>query len=305
MPIISDMNLRSFDLNLLPVFEAILSEGNLTRAAEKLAMSQPAMSNALARLRTAVGDPLFTRTARGMVPTPRAKLMAGQVRHSLDLIQSCLRQTSDFDFQSSTRTFSIAVEDYGEAVITPRFMDWLTHVAPSVRAKIWPEHNTSVLQEELRNGAVDMAVDYFRLKHEGFTNARLMTDELVSMVRVDHPVIGETLTLEQYTTLPHVVLTQKSPMVDRELAKLGLSRTKALEVPHFISMPLIVKSTDFICTLPRRMATLYSEHFQVRMLKAPIEFPKIPIYLVWSHTLEHDPGHRWLRSSLLRFCQRL
>ncbi|MEX0732681.1 MAG: LysR substrate-binding domain-containing protein [Aquisalimonadaceae bacterium] len=299
------MNLRSFDLNLLPVFDAILSEGNLTRAAEKLSMSQPAMSNALARLRDAVGDPLFTRTARGMLPTPRARQMAEQVRHSLDLVQNCLRDTRDFDFPSSRRTFSIAVEDYGEVVITPRFMDWLTNVAPHVRARIWPEHNTMALREELKKGTVDLAVDYYRLKMDGFSNTRLMTDELVSMVREDHPVIGDTLSLEQYTTLPHVVLTQKSPMVDRELAKLGLQRTKALEVPHFISMPLIVKSTDFICTLPRQMARLYSEHFRVRMLKAPINFPKIPIYLVWSDTMENDPGHRWLRESLIRFCERL
>lgn len=304
MPFIQNMNLRAFDLNLLAVFDAIYSEGNLTRAANKLAMSQPAMSNALARLRRATNDTLFTRTPRGMQPTMRARRMAEPVRQALDLIQNSLQESGEFDFQRSTRTFSIAVEDYGEAVITPRFMDWLTHVAPEVTTKIWPEHSRA-LRQQLSDGSVDLAVDYFRLKSVGFANSHLMTDELVSMVREDHPVINETLSLKQYTSLRHVVLAQKRPMVDRELERRGLTRNKALEVPHFISMPLIVKSTDFVCTLPRRMAMLYTEHFRVKVLETPIDFPKIPIYLVWHERIGSDPGHTWLRNSLRTFCSRL
>lgn len=298
------MNLRSFDLNLLPVLEAIYTEGNLTRAANKLGMSQPAMSNALRRLRKSMDDPLFTRTPRGMIPTNRARRMAEQVRQALDLVQNSLHESSEFDFASSTRTFAIAVEDYGEAVITPRFMDWLTNTAPSIRTRIWPEHSRA-LRQELSDGTVDLAIDYFRVNDDGFTNVHLMTDELVSMVRQDHPSIGDTLTLEQYVTLPHVVLGQKNPMVDRELAKRGLARNRVLEVPHFISMPLIVKSTDFICTLPRRMALLYTKHFRVKMLESPIAYPKIPIYLVWHDSVSNDPGHIWLRESLRSFCRRL
>ncbi len=298
------MNLRSIDLNLIPVFDAIFTEGNLTRAADRLAMSQPAMSNALARLRAAVDDPLFIRTARGMIPTPRARQMAGQIRQALNLIQTTLERNTDFDFALSDRTFSIAVEDYGEAVITPPLMDWLSRVAPAIQMKIWPGRSRAV-REELKSGAVDLAVDYFRLDGQGFSSTHLMTDELVSMVRKDHPLIGETLNLEQYVTLPHVVLAQNAPMVDRELAKRGLTRKRALQVPHFISMPLIVKSTDFICTLPRRMASVYMEHFPVKMMASPIVFPKIPIYLVWSEAVGSDPGHAWLRDSLCSLCQRL
>jgi DNA-binding transcriptional LysR family regulator len=298
------MNLRSIDLNLIPVFDAIFTEGKLTRAAERLAMSQPAMSNALARLRATVDDPLFIRTARGMVPTPRARQMAGQIRQALNLIHNSLQQNTEFDFSASTRTFSIAVEDYGEAVIIPPLMDWLTRAAPGIQTRIWPGRSRAV-REELRNGMVDFAVDYFRLEGQGFRSTHLMTDELVSMVRKDHPVIGETLSLDQYVTLPHVVLAQNAPMVDRELTRRGLTRNRALHVPHFISMPLIVKSTDFICTLPRRMASVYMEHFPVKILTSPIDFPKIPIYLVWSDVIGTDPGHQWLRDSLYSLCQRL
>ncbi|WP_099867570.1 LysR family transcriptional regulator [Pararhizobium haloflavum] len=299
------MNLRTIDLNLLLVFEAIYTEGNLTRAADRLAMSQPAVSNALARLRGALDDALFLRTARGMSPTPRARQMIQEVRQALDLITSALRNTAaQFDYTQSDRIFSIAAEDYGEAVITPRFMDWLTGVAPHIKAQVLPKQSLA-LQEDLKDGRIDLAIDYFRVRGEGFTNQHLMTDELVSMVRVDHPTIRDTLTLEQYISLPHVVLSQKAPMVDRELSKRGLSRNRALHVPHFISMPLIVKSTDFICTLPRRMAMLYMEHFRVKVLKSPIDFPKIPIYVIWSDNMERDPGHIWLRQALQALCHRL
>lgn len=304
MVIIHIMNLRAFDLNLLPVFEAILNEGNLTRAAEKLAMSQPAMSNALSRLRVALDDRLFVRTPRGMTPTPRARLMAEPARLALDLIQNMLRENTNFDYGSSARTFTIAVEDYGEAVIMPRFMDWLIEVAPGVRAKIRPERSAA-LREELKNGSVDLAIDYFRLRDEEFSNLPLMEDELVSMVRQAHPVIGDSLTLDQYISLPHVVLTQGRPVVDRTLTKMGLKREIALEVPHFLSMPLIVKNSNLICTLPRRMAMLYAEYFRVKILKAPIKFPTVPIFLVWSQMLDNDPGHQWLRDSLRDFCKRV
>lgn len=178
IPVIHMVNLRSFDLNLLPVFEAIYAEGNLTRAADKLGMSQPAMSNALNRLRNAVGDPLFTRTPRGMAPTLRAKQMAEHLRQALDLVETSLHESHAFDYASSTRTFAIAVEDYGEAVITPRFMDWLTNVAPAIRMRICPEHSRTA-RRQLSDGTIDLAVDYFPLKEDGFTNVKLMTDDLV------------------------------------------------------------------------------------------------------------------------------
>ena len=297
------MNHRSVDLNLIPIFDAIFTEGNLTRAAERMAMSQPAMSNALARLRRQARDPLFLRTAKGMVPTPRAQRMASDFRQALTLIRNGL-QPEDFDFSATQRDFSIAVEDYGEAVITPPFMDWLLKTAPRVQARIWPGRSQTI-QDELRNGTVDLAVDYFKLEGRGLQSSLLMTDELVSMVRSDHPLVGDSLSVKQYTTLPHVVLGQKSPMVDRLLSKRGLKRHRALEVPHFISMPLIVKSTDFICTLPRRMAMVFQDHFRLKVLKSPIRFPKIPIYMVWGDAVGADPGHTWLRQSLLQLCRRL
>lgn len=303
----TNMNLRQLDLNLLTVFDAIQTERNLTRAAKRVGLSQPAMSNALARLRQAVGDPLFKRTSQGMIPTARALQLAEPIRQALDLIQNGLRSRPEFDHGSSRRTFVIAAEDYGEVVILPRLLDWLVRVAPGVSVQVRPEPG-SRLQRELEDGSVDMAIDFFRLRSKGFTSQHILEDALVTMARTDHPLAGENINLTDYVELPHVVLkprTSTVPVVDRALERLQRIRTIAAHVPHFMSMPLIVQKSDLLCTLPRRMADVFADNFRLRVLKTPIELPTVPVYLLWHTSLDKDPGHRWLRSAVSELCRRL
>ena len=265
------------------------------------------MSNALARLRAALEDPLFIRSAGGMTPTPRARLLAVPVRQALDLIQNAVSPTTAFDYHSSDRRFVIAVEDYGEAVIIPRFMDWLSQAAPALRLDLRPIAEGGQHDPPLK-GEVDLGVSYFRAELSKFRSRLLLEETLVSMVRQDHPTVGETLSLEQYLALPHVILmprTVDKPIIDRVLDKMGFKRRVALQVPHFLSMPLIVKNTDFVCTLPRRMANVYAENFRLRILRTPLHCPTIPIYLVWHQSLEGEAGHSWLRESISELCQRL
>lgn len=297
-------SVRNIDLNLLTVFDAILTEGSLTRASRKFFMSQPAMSNALSRLRIALGDPIFIRTSEGMVPTPRARRLAGPVRQALDLIQNGLREQGSFQHETSTRKFVIAIGDYGEVVIMPRFMEWLTHTAPEIQIQIRPEAGRE-LTVELRAGSVDLAMDYFPIRAADFSNLHLMDEVLLSMVRNDHSSVGDSLTLDDYLTLPHVVREHDRPIVDSVLKKLGHTRKIALRVPHFLSMPLIVQKTNFISTLPRRMGQVYAELFRTRLLRTPVDFPRIPIYLMWHQSANGDAGHIWLRQSLYDLCQRL
>ena len=259
------MNLRNIDLNLLTVFDAILSERNLTRASAKLHMTQPALSNALARLRTTLDDPLFIRTAQGMMPTARAKQLAAPIRQALDLIQNGLRKQEAFEFETAKRKFVIAISDYGEAVIMPRFVDWLATVAPHIQVQIRPELGRQI-KEELRDGSIDLAMDYFRIEGDEFRNIHVMDEHLVSMVRQDHPTISDHLSIEDYLSIPHVMLKQDKPIVDVVLKKHGFTRDVALEVPHFLSMPLIVQKTDFICTLPKRMALVYADFFRTKVM---------------------------------------
>lgn len=306
-PDLSLMNLRTLDLNLLLVFDTVYTERNISRAAKKLHLSQPTVSNAIARLRDRLGDPLFVRSPTGMAPTPRAKTLAEPVRQALDLLESSVRGRGAFDFAESSRTFVIAVEDYGETVILPRFVDWLGQVAPGIRIRIRPEPGEK-LTEELRAGAVDLSLDYFSQRAPGFHNECVMTETLLTLTRVDHPQAKERMTLESYLMLRHVVLTPRTgatPIIDAALAKRGLRRQIAVEVPHFMSMPLMVQASNMTCTLPKRMAHLYADHFRLKAHPVPLRVPNFPVFLIWHKSADADPAHEWLRSNLMEFCQRL
>ena len=301
------MNLRSIDLNLLLVFDTIYSERNISKAANKLALSQPAVSNALARLRERLQDPLFIRTTHHMVPTPRAKALAQPIRQALSLIEGGLRAGEAFDCAQSDRRFVIGIEDYGEAVVLPRFLDWLARVAPNVSIRIRPEPG-SHLASEMKDGQVDLALDYFMQHEPGFHSECVLTDGLLTLSRPGHPLLGDQLSLEQYLTVRHIALVPRSgsmPMIDLALAKRGLRRQVAVQLPHFQSMPLLVKNTQLICTLPRRMAHLYAQTFELQTHDVPLRVPNFPIYLIWHASADADPAHAWLRRNLIDFCHGL
>ncbi len=301
------MNLRSLDLNLLLVFDAIFTERSISKAAQKLNLSQPTVSNALARLREHMQDPLFERSPQGMLPTPRGKVLSKPIRQALDVLDRGLRGEAAFNFTDSSREFVIAVEDYGETIILPRLLEWLSKVAPHIRIRIRPEPSGQ-LKNALRDGEVDLALDYFVLREPGFHSKCVMTETLLSLSRRDHPLVGEKLSLDSYLAQFHVVLaprTDAMPMIDLALSKRGLKRQIAVIVPHFLSMPVIVQSSDLICTLPRRMAHLYADHFNLKSYAVPLRIPRFPVYLIWHESAEADAGHLWFRNCLIDFCQRL
>lgn len=301
------MNLRSLDLNLLLIFDAVYGERSISRAAEKLHLSQPTVSNALTRLRERLNDPLFERSAQGMLPTMRAKSLAEPIRQALDLLEGGLRGNDEFQFRQSDREFVVAVEDYGEAVVLPRFCDWLSEVAPNIRITIRPD-SSKLLQSELRDGSVDLAFDYFVMQDPSYENRCVLTETLLCLSRRDHPDVGEKMTLDTYLALRHVVLAPRvssKPMIDLALAKRGLKRKISVTVPHFLSMPMLVQMSSMLCTLPRRMANLYADHFRLMAHAVPIRTPQFPVYLIWHESMNKDPGHQWLRKHLMEFCQRL
>lgn len=308
------MNLRAFDINLLTVFDAIAAEGNQSRAAQRLGMSQPAMSNALARLRAALNDPLFIRTPQGMTPTACARELLAPVRQALDLIQAGVERAKrgeKFDYAASRRTVVMVVEDYGDTVILPRLMDWLTQTAPGMRVRLRHEVAGAGLSNKLNDGSVDLAIQYARPKDGELRTRHLLDDEFVSMVRGDHPAVGDSLSLTQYLALPHVVYGRlgakglRNSAIDRLLLQQGLARNIALQVPGFHPMPIIVQNTTYICTLPRRMAHAYASSFRLKMLKPPLPLRPLSLYLIWGRSMDRDPAHQWLRNSIYEICQRL
>ena len=302
-----EISLRTFDLNLLLVFDAIYTERSISKAAVKLHLSQPTVSNALARLRNQLDDPLFERSGRGMVPTLRAKSLAEPIRQGLAAIDHGLRGHPDFAFAEADRKFVISVGDYGETVMLPRFVDWLSQVAPGICLHIRPAPSGELLNG-LREGSVDMALDYFPVQDPSVHNVCALTENLLVLVRRDHPEVSDTLSLETYLSLRHVVFDhqdQTRPMIDLALAKRGLKRHIAMIVPHFLSMPMLVQHTDLVCTLPRRMGQFYADHFRLQSYPVPLRTPNFPVYLMWHKHSEEDAGHRWLREQWLSFCQRL
>ncbi|CAM5507360.1 HTH-type transcriptional regulator LeuO OS=Afipia felis OX=1035 GN=leuO PE=3 SV=1 [Afipia felis] len=311
---IHPVNLRNADLNLLTVFDAVMSEGSMTRAAEKLGMSQPAISNALSRFRRLVDDVLFVRTAQGMVPTVKARMLAEHIRPALDLVQAGLyrsKANERFDYSSSTRQITIVAEDYATVVLIPRFMTWLSKVAANMRVRLRSDPINAALTTKLNDGSVDMAIRYRSSSDRKLRFRHLLDDEFVSMVRQDHPTIGDTLTLSQYLALPHVVYGRlgrrglQNSIVDREIKRLGATRRVALQVPGFQAMPVVIRNTDFICTLPRRIAQVYGADFHLKTLKTPLNLEKLSLYLVWSKSMDSDPAHEWFRDSFGELCQRV
>lgn len=301
------MNLRALDLNLLLIFDAIFSEQSISKAADKLHLSQPTVSNALSRLRERLDDPLFERTAGGMAPTPRAKRLAEPIRRALATLERGLRGDEVFEFAKADREFVIAVQDYGEAAILPAFIQDLSEVAPRIRIRIRPESGRQ-LDKELREGSVDLALDYFPLPQPDYTCTCVLTDELMTLSRVDHPMLGEALTLERYLALSHIVMAAEAnvrPMIDMALSKRGLKRHIAVRVPHFISMPLMVQSTNMICTLPQRIGKVYVDRFRLQAHAVPIHTPRFPLYLIWHESSDSDNGHQWFRERLIGLCGQL
>lgn len=307
MPDITNMNLRSLDLNLLVVFDAIYAEGSLSRAADRIGMSQPAMSNALARLRAALNDPLFERRGNGMEPTARARQLVNPVRQALDVLQAGLATGSSFDFRTAQHTFSVATEDFGEVVIMPRLMNWLSNVAPSIQVRIASERAAAGINET-RRGKLDLALDYIPVEDEQLAVEQLIAETRVCVARSDHPRLVEGMTLETYLSLRHIVLNRQIPggaVVSRELARRSLVRQIAMEVPHYLSMPVILLQTDLVATMPRRVAQVIAENYALKMVKLPLDVPDMPIYMSWNKAQTSDPAHRWFRESIRALCDRL
>ncbi|XXT23690.1 LysR family transcriptional regulator [Sorangium sp. So ce429] len=298
--------LRAVDLNLLTVLDVMILERNVTRAAERLGMTQPAVSSALARLRLLFDDDLFVRCGKEMAPTPRALSLAGPIRKALDLIQASLAQPDAFDYTAS-HTFKLGLGDLGEAVLLPRFLRWLEQLGARVRIEICRAPG-ALLQNEMRLGKVELVLDHVVIPGEGFRRERVLDIELVPLVRQDHPTVGPSLTVDEYMALEHVILEPREGQTDlaeHTQAVVGLSRRVQVQVPHHLSMPFIVSQSNLVCTLPLPLARLFEQHFPVRVVSCPLPIHPIPLFIMWHVSQEDDPAHQWLRRSLIDLCSRV
>jgi DNA-binding transcriptional LysR family regulator len=295
------LNLRAIDLNLLTVFDAVYVEGNLSRAARRLAMTQPAVSNALARFRALTRDRLFVRTARGVTPTPLAHRLADPVRRALELVREGLEGVRAFDPRTSKRSFTLASAFGIEALAGADILNWARRAAPGVqlrgvavleRARLWPD---------LRDGVVDLAADFIPPRDGRFASERVMQAEAVVIARKAHPRVGARLTLSRYLAEEHVVLTRMGPMdvrLEGAAPLLELDRKVLLEVPSSLAIALVVSQSDLLGVLGRRLADVLAPKLGLKILPLPVKLPLFPAYLVWHRSRDADPGHQWLRRGI-------
>lgn len=291
------MNISEFDLNLLVVFDAVLAEGSISRAADRLKLSQPAASNALARMRKATGDRLFVRLANAMVPTPYAQTIADPIRQALASIRVSLGTSQEFDPATSQRSFAIYLTDLGEAYFLPRLLARLHRAAPGVRISTLPMPSESA-EDALRNGEVDLAIGNLPDLGAGFFMQRLFRDRYVCVVRKGHPVIGERITARQFAAASHAIVTPGGwghGIIERTLVEHGLEQRITLRMQNFLVLASIVASTDMVAIVPHSVGSQLSQHNDVKLLPLPIPIPAFDIKQCWQERFHDDRGNRWLR----------
>ena len=295
------MDLRQIDLNLLVIFNQLLRDRRVSLTAEKLGLSQPAVSNALKRLRVLLKDDLFVRTARGMEPTPYAMHLLEPIGYALGTLENALNQRDTFNPSTSERVFTLSLTDIGEIYFMPTLMKTLSRVAPHVRISTL-RHNEGHLREDMESGNVDLAVGLLPSLTTGFFQRRLFKQRYVCIFRKGHPTAKNPITLEQYKSLPHVGVTSANTghgEVDEWMLKKGIQRQMQLQVPHFVAVGHILQSSNLIATVPERFAQRCEGPFQLLTSPLPVKLPDIAINLFWHGKYNRDPANMWLRQLMV------
>jgi DNA-binding transcriptional LysR family regulator len=306
MTTIHSMNLQSIDLNLLVVLEALVEECNVTRAAKRIGLSQPAVSNALARLRRTFDDPLLVRTAEGMAPTPAAQALIIPVRLALTQLREALEEKAVFDPTATERTFHLLTSDYAEIILIAPLLQTLRVNAGSLKLRI--QRPRSVFEPPSTSSladSFDLAVGFYpdALSLDVRLHSRLLwEEENVCLVSAKHPTIQGKLSLKQFAEAEHVALFYKPQgpgVVDTLLMQKGYTRRIAVQSPHFASLPFLVSGTDLIATVPERIARQFARQLKLQVLPVPLDLPAFRLTLLWHQRHHSDPAHRWLRQALV------
>lgn len=296
------MHLNRIDLNLLVVLDAIYTEGGITRAAEKLHLTQPAVSHALARLREMFGDPLFERNGRAMVPTPLTRSIIEPLRRTLRNLEITLNEVSHFDPANSQKRFTVAVRDVLESTLLPNFMQHVTAIAPHIEITV-VRADRRALESELTMGTVDAAMDVLLPLSDNIHRKRIALDALMVVARKGHPTVRRGLKLVTYLKQGHILVSSRRSgpgLEDVELSRQGLRRRIRLRCQHYFSACRVASQTDLILTMPESYARLASRFFSHQILPLPFNMPAMDAYLYWHANVEAEPANRWLRTQLIQ-----
>ena len=295
-------SLLKIDLHMLACLDALIAERSVTRAAEKMEISQPAMSTVLGRLREALLDPLLVRTARGMVPTPRGEELASVVRFHLRGLAAGLVESEPFDPKTARASISIATTDFTGILLLPRVLARLRNEAPGIHVQVrLPDPNH--IREWLEEGECDIAVGLFPDLAEGLRVSALFDDPLTCVVNRVHSTIRETLSLSQYLECSHIVfgspfapISTIDQAVDRTLSELGLTRKVSVQLASILLPAHVAAQTDLIATIPTRLAKYFSTILPVSLFDPPFEIPDLRFSLVWHERTHRMAPHHFVRN---------
>lgn len=293
------MNLQHIDLKLLVFLDALLDEKNVTKAAAKVCVSQPAMSNALNKLRTKLDDPILVRTSQGMIPTQRALDIHGPLKSALTQLGEALAPVGTYSPKSSERTFIIAATDYASTVLLPNLFADIQVEAPDCSFKII---DSSSGIELLEHGNIDLSINSFNHLPDTVHKKNLWEDDYRVIVSQNHPYISESIDLDTYLNSSHIVLIKSgigNTSLDAILSERKLERHIAVYTKHFHVTPQLVENSNMVATIPTRLACFFQKQYALRVLLPPIELPRFCYSLVWSSVAHHDPANRWLRNRVL------
>lgn len=309
------MNVSKVDLNLLVYLDVLLKEQNVTRAAERLGITQPAMSNGLRRLRKLFNDPILVRTSEGMTPTVKANELKPVISDILLKLETTIAPNEDFDPMTSSRTFRVMASDYAESTVLFDLLDYLTEHAPNLSLDIMTPSDVTYHDVEL--GKVDMAINRFEALPMSFHQKIIWSDDFSCVVNSNNPVL-ENFNLNTYLSSQHIWVSktgygvgvgidpnevQKLGWVDEELSKLGYKRKIKVFTRHYHAAMALAKSQNLIATLPTKATRLYQDDPQVKVVPLPFDVPGFNLKMAWSPLLHHDPGHVWLRSAIGKLAQ--
>lgn len=298
------MNLAAVDLNLLVAFDALLGEGSVSAAAARIGLSQPAMSKRLAHLRKLFADDLFVRSTDGVRPTEKALDLADPIRAALRQIEDALGGLGQFSPARSQRVFRIATTDHVAATLMPELMARLRKMAPRTCIIVRSLHRKDVV-DQLEKGSVDLAITILPDAPTSIKRANLFHVDWVSLVSASHPEIRYELTLDLFLKYPHLLITHVGDLkgyVDRMLDDRGLKRNVVMSLPYALTVPSIIARTNMICTLSANLIGL-AEWPGVRSFRVPFQYSGYEETMLWHRRSDSDPGHSWLRRTLLEVGQ--
>jgi DNA-binding transcriptional LysR family regulator len=287
-----------YDLNLFPVFLAMMEERNVTRAAERLGMTQPALSNALTRLRTLLHDPLFIRERYGMQPTQKALELSPVIAAALASMDDVILGQQEFDPAQTKQLVTIAPNSYVEFVLMPTIVAQLRAKAPGLKLRLTP-FGTDLAETGVISGSTTMVIGRITEPPDNLVVQHLMEDSLACVVRADHPTITDSISVAQYEHLKHVNMLPPGRLkagLFQALERKGLKREVVVSVTHFLAIPEIIAVTDYCATLPRQICQRLATDPRLKVLPAPVDLGTFPVEMAWHVRYRHDPAHRWLRT---------